>query len=126
MNETINYSANNFETFCNMNRGYNGVGTKEEQKENFAIANQVESEFYNHYDRTKKTPQRGDVVVFSDGFQIYERGNVESCDQYGMLYLCENGSTFTDGRCFSTSGGSFTHLHASHFVFVGYTESHLT
>lgn len=96
----------------------NFVSEKNWEK-NLEIVENVERNFFAWYDKSKTTPQKGDVIEFSDGYEIFSHAVVESVDEYGNMYVCENGSTHTDGKCFSTSGGAFIYIHASHFEYVG-------
>lgn len=105
----------------NMNAQFsaqNFVSEKNWEK-NLEIMENVERNFFTWYDKSKTTPQKGDVIEFSDGYEIFCHALVENVDDYGNMYVCENGSTLTDGTCFSTSGGAFTHIHESHFEYVG-------
>lgn len=94
--------------------------SEENWETNLRIATNVESNFFTVYEKDKKTPQKGDVIEISNGYEVFEHALVEDVNKYGMMYICENGSTFTDGKHFSTSGGSFTHIHSSHFELAGY------
>lgn len=87
--------------------------------ENLAIVEHAENNFLLWYDRGKNTPQKGDVVEFSNGYEIFRHALVEDIDKFGMMEICENGSTNTDGTYFSTSGGAFTRIHSANFEFVG-------
>lgn len=91
----------------------------EKWAKNLQIAQNVENNFYTWYDKTKTTPQKGDIIEFTDGFTVYPHAQVEDVNKDGVMYICENGSTHTDGKYFSTSGGAFSHIHASHFEYVG-------
>lgn len=86
---------------------------------NYEIVKNVESNFFTWYDKNKATPQKGDIIEFSNGYEIFRHALVEDVDKWGNMYVCENGSTHTDGKYFSTSGGAFTHIHKSHFEYIG-------
>lgn len=86
---------------------------------NYEIVKNVESNFFTWYDKNQMTPQKGDIIEFSDGYTIFSNAQVESVDKYGVMEICENGITFTDGKYFSTSGGAFRHIHVSNFEYVG-------
>lgn len=90
-------------------------------RKNWAIARDVKREFYKHYNRTMMTPQKGDVIEFVHYNKLYDHAAVESVNKFGVMYVCEQASTHTDGKHFSTSGGAWTHIHQSHFEFAGYT-----
>lgn len=113
-----------FEQFSKINAGWRGLfgayGREKDMIRNLEIANDVASKFYNHYDMSNMKPQKGDIIEFVNYNTLYKNANVESVDRFGLMYVCENGSTFTDGECFSTSGGSFARIHESNFEFVGY------
>ena len=109
--------------FKRANMCWNGNGyytTDKEWDSNYQIAKNVESKFYTHYDKSDMKPQKGDIIEFVNENALYSHALVESVDKYGMMYVCENGSTCTDGEYFSTSGGAFTHIHSSNFEFIGY------
>ena len=99
---------------------------KDPMRKNYAIAQKVCKTFYSNYDRSSAIPQVGDVVEFSDGYRVYKHATIAE-NFYGfrfnLLNVCENGSTWTDGNGFSTSGGSFHTIHASRFALVGRAEN---
>nr|DAL63055.1 MAG TPA_asm: protein of unknown function (DUF4121) [Caudoviricetes sp.] len=108
-----------------LNRAWNGNGyysTDKDWESNYQIIKNIEEKFFTHYDKLLMQPQKGDIIEFVNYNSIYPHAQVESVDKYGMMYVCENGNTWTDGKHFSTSGGSFTHIHSSKFEFVGYDE----
>ena len=111
--------------FKKSNMCWNGNGyytTEQQWNSNYQIAKDVESKFYTCYDKSKMEPQKGDMIEFVNDNTLYSHALVESVDEYGMMYVCECGSTCTDGDYFSTSGGAFTHIHSSKFEFVGYED----
>lgn len=111
--------------FKRINTQWEGISyqtTDKEWESNYQIAKDVENKFFTNYDESKKTPQKGDLIEFVNYNNVYSHAQVEGIDKYGLMYVCENGSTWTDGECFSTSGGAFTHIHSSKFEFVGYEE----
>lgn len=113
------------EDFKKSNMTWNGNGyytNEREWQSNYQIAKNVEERFFKHYDQSLMSPQKGDMIEFVNYNRIYPYANVESVDKYGMMYVCENGRTWTDGEHFSTSGGAFTHIHAANFEFIGYEE----
>lgn len=114
----------NYEQFKNANLGWNNgeyrwSGDKAMLK-NYEISRNVTREFFKHYDRHATTPQKGDVIEFVNNNKLYKHSAVENVNKYGVMYVCEQASTWTDGKTFSTSGGAWTHIHISHFEFVGY------
>lgn len=96
--------------------------TEEEFERNYAIAKNVER-IYNETFTNINEPQIGDIVEFFDGFRVYNHAkvveNLYGGSNFGMLCVCENGSSFTDGKYFSTSGGAFKAIHKSKFQYVG-------
>lgn len=107
------------------NRAWSGNGyysTDKDWESNYQIVKNIEEKFFTHYDKSLMQPQKGDIIEFVNYNSLYPHAQVESVDKYGMMYVCENGSTWTDGKHFSTSGGAFTHIHSSKFEFVGYDE----
>lgn len=116
----------NYEQFKNANLGWDDGSIQwygeSKMRKNYEISRNVKREFYKHYDRHATVPQKGDVIEFVNYNKLYKHAAVESVDKYGLMYVCEQASTHTDGKHFSTSGGSFTHIHISHFEFAGYEE----
>lgn len=117
-----------YEVFKQWNRGWDGgicnrfSHFENWQEDNYQIALQVEKEFYKHYDQELMVPQRGDLLELAHYNKIYTHANVESVNKYGVISICENGSTWTNGKSFSTSGGGFLKMHRTMFEFVGYEE----
>lgn len=65
-------------------------------------------------------PQQGDVIEFVNNNRLYRNAMVgDPITEHGVLHICEQASCHTDGEYFSTSGGTWTHIHQSHFEFVG-------
>lgn len=96
-------------------------------RENYAIAKKICKKFYSKYDKGSAIPQVGDIVEFSDGYEIFKHGLIVEhfnggLNKFNLLNVCENGSTWTNGECFSTSGGSFHTMHASRFALAGWGE----
>lgn len=89
---------------------------KDPMKRNYAIAGKVCETFYSSYDWNSDKPQVGDVVEFSDGYDICKDGIVVSILRHGLIEVCGAGSSWTDGKSFSTSGGPFQRKHVSQFV----------
>lgn len=102
---------------------------KDPMRKNYAIAQKVCKQFYANYDANSAIPQIGDIVEFSDGYHVYKHAmvaesyNKEHDSKFNLLSVCENGSSWTDGECFSTSGGAFHTIHASRFALAGRAEN---
>ena len=117
-----------YEKFKERNAGweYCGFCTEKDMRRNYEIACEVEI-IYNNTFRNIHEPQIGDIVEFSDGFQVYDHAkvveNLYGNSKYGMLCVCENGGSHTDGKYFSTSGGAFKAIHKSKFQYVGESEN---
>ena len=113
-----------YETFKtrNANWDYCGFCTEKDMQRNYEIACKVER-IYNETFTNINEPQIGDIVEFSDGFRVYNHAkvveNLYGGSKYGMMCVCENGSSHTDGKYFSTSGGAFKAIHKSKFQYVG-------
>ena len=115
-----------YEQFKTRNLGFNGGWNSEKvHQNNYGIAQEIERVFMQTYGNIDG-PRMGDIVEFSDGWEVYERAQVcESCyggSKYGMMCVCERGSSWTDGNIFSTSGGAFKSIHKSKFQYAGETE----
>lgn len=117
----------NYKDFQVMNMGWDSgccrisdSYAEKQMRKNYEIYRNVKREFYRHYNRNLSVPQKGDVVEFVNNNRLYPHAAVESVDKYGLMYVCEQGSTHTNGKYFSTSGGAWTHIHISHFEFAGY------
>lgn len=107
-----------FELFYKRNLGFGEYGTPsdKEMQRNYEIAKQVEQTYLSlHGDMDE--PQIGDIVEFADDYRVYDHAmiveNHYGGDEHGMLCVCECGSSHTNGRCFSTSGGAFRSFHKS-------------
>ena len=118
-----------YEKFKSRNAGfdsYYGSVSDDAMRKNYDIATAIERAYYKKFGNTDE-PKIGDIVEFSDGFSIYKHGkiveNLYGKSEYGMLCICENGHSFTDGEFFSTSGGAFVHKHKSLLKPVGYEEN---
>lgn len=125
----------NYRQFVKRNKTWNGyyinsdfykkMESIDPMKRNYEIAKSVEKKFLSRYDVNSPEPQVGDVVEFSDGYNIYAHAVIaepfckEHDSKFHLLNVCENGSSWTDGESFSTSGGSFHTFHASHFALAG-------
>lgn len=97
-------------------------------RRNYAIAQKVCKKFYSRYDKNSPIPQVGDIVEFSDGYRVYKYGMIaephwKDMSKFNLLNVCECGCFHTDGEYFSTSGGAFHTIHASHFALVGWAEN---
>lgn len=99
---------------------------EEEMLKCYAIANQVAEDYQESYGHIEG-PRIGDIVELSDGFRVYEHGkiveNMYGGSKHGMLCVCHSGSSFTNGKYFSTSGGPFTAIHKSKLQLVGEDEN---
>lgn len=116
----------NYEDFKVYNLGFAyRYGNEEEQcKRNYEIARRVE-QVYNETFANVDNPRPLDIVEFSNGCRVFKHGQVcenlyhDDAAAHGMITLCENGSTHTNGRSFSTSGGAFHQKHKSLFKPAG-------
>lgn len=104
-----------------------GYGNSEsEMQKNYEIAKAVEAKYHENYGNIEG-PRIGDIVEFSDGFRVYKHAkiveDVYHNKEHGLLCVCENGSSHTNGEYFSTSGGSFRSFHKSLFQLVGTDEN---
>lgn len=112
-----------------MNAGWNpNYGIPRSDKEmmrNYEIALKVEKT-YNETYGSIDGPRIGDVVEFADEYQVFKHAqiseNLYGGSKFGMLCICENGSSWTNGRTFSTSGGAFIGKHKSHLKPAGEDE----
>lgn len=99
---------------------------EEEMLKCYAIANQVAEDYQENYGHIEG-PRIGDIVEFADEFRVYDHGkiveNLYGGSKYGMLCVCESGSSFTNGEYFSTSGGAFRSIHKSKLQLVGDAEN---
>lgn len=115
-----------YEQFKERNISFNGgYNTEKVHQNNYGIAQEVERVYmdtYGHIDG----PRIGDVVEFSDGWNVYKHAqvceNMYGGSKYGMMCVCKHGSSWTNGRGFSTSGGAFKAYHKSKFQYVGEDE----
>lgn len=97
-------------------------------RRNYAIAQKVCKKFYSRYDKNSPIPQVGDIVEFSDGYRVFKHAMIaepywKGMSKFNLLNVCECGCSHTNGEYFSTSGGSFHTIHASHFALVGWAEN---
>lgn len=110
----------------NANWNYCGFCMEKDMQRNYEIACNTER-IYNETFGNIDGPRIGDIVEFSDGFRVYDHAkvveNLYGGSEYGMLCVCENGSSHTDGKYFSTSGGAFKAIHKSKFQYVGEDEN---
>lgn len=99
---------------------------EEEMLKCYAIANQVAEDYQRNYGHIEG-PRIGDIVEFADEYRVYKHGkiveNLYGGSKYGMLCVCENGSSHTDGKGFSTSGGAFKAIHRSKLQYAGEAEN---
>lgn len=124
-------TAQGYKEFCDINKNW-GAGWEllrgKDMQKNFQIASNVKNAFYKNYDALSKKPQVGDVVEFSDGFNVYKHGQIEAIDRHGVATLCEAGRSFmginneTGNVYFSTSGGAFVERHVSLMKIAGTEE----
>lgn len=112
-----------FEQFCQNNVGWDGGRALEhEMKDNYDIALSVYDRYVTHH-MGEKGPKIGDIVEFSDGFQVYKQAKIVEDlyfrGKHGMMCVCEQGTSHTDGVHFSTSGGAFKSFHKAKFQYAG-------
>lgn len=99
---------------------------RDPMRKNYSIAQKVCKTFYSNYDRSSAIPQVGDIVEFSNGYRVFKHATIAEnfCkSKFGLLNVCEHGSSWTDGKGFSTSGGAYHTIHASRFALVGRAEN---
>lgn len=109
-----------FEEFQKMNRSH---WSNDEMQRNYAIALQVEKNYYEKFG-TAKEPKIGDIVEYTDGWHVYKYAsiveNVYYEDENTRVCICDNGSSHTStGRGFTTSGGAFHGKDKSQLQYVG-------
>lgn len=115
-----------FEEFKENNRAF---GTyyipsmhETEMQKCYAIAEDVERNYQQNYGGIDG-PRVGDIVEFADDYEVYKHGMITEdmygVAQYGVMTVCQHGSSHTDGKYFSTSGGSFVRIHQSKMRLVG-------
>lgn len=115
-----------FEIFSGRNQGFGEYGfpTEDEMRRCYEKAKSVEQRFMEKFGSIEG-PRLGDVVEFADEFRVYKHGqvseNLYGGDKYGMLCICERGSSFTSGDGLSTGGGAFRHIHKSKLHYAGET-----
>lgn len=115
--ETFEEFARNNVTFDNGNYYiFSGNRRNAEMLENYEIAKRTVERYEQCYGSIEG-PKIGDVVEFSDGFEVFKHAIIcEDCfgeSKHGLLYVCEHGKSWTNGKGFSTSGGAFRHIHKS-------------
>lgn len=95
---------------------------EEEMQKCYEIAKHVERTYEENYGHIME-PKIGDIVEFSDGWRVYDHAKIVENhyggSKYGMVCVCEQGSSHTDGKGFSTSGGAFKAFHKSRLELVG-------
>lgn len=116
-----------FENFKKRNASFGCYGLPNVQEKElqkcYDIALQVEKKYNDTYGHIEE-PRIGDIVEFTDGFHVYTHGKiVENMYQDGRLCICEAGSSHTDGKYFSTSGGAFVSKDKSELQLVGEDEN---
>lgn len=117
-----------YETFKRRNAAFGsyGIVTENEMQANYAIALNVEKAYSENFGNMTE-PKIGDIVEFSNGYKVFKYAqiseNLYGGSEYGMLCVCECGSSHTNGENFSTSGGAFWRFHKSNFQLVGETEN---
>ena len=116
-----------YEKFIQMNAAWNGGHYTEIMAyDNYTKALETEKTYKETYGEAKE-PKIGDIVEFADEYRIYKKGkiveNLYGKKEYGMLCICEVGSSFTDGTNFSTSGGAFVRKHKSKLKYAGKAEN---
>lgn len=113
-----------FEQYKDMNgNNYRGAFDKwaeEIDRRNYDIVRKTVDAFYAHYDMNADKPQEGDLVEYSDGYEVYKHALIDRIYDHGVVQICEQGSTHIsydkDHTYLSTSGGSFPCIHISKFV----------
>ena len=106
-----------FEQFEKLNRSH---WSEDEMRRNYEIAIKVEERYYAEHG-TAKQPKIGDIVEYTDGYRVYEHGKIVEnpyCKD-GEVCVCDDGSSFTTGTYFSTSGGAFHSKAISELQYVG-------
>lgn len=112
-----------YEQFAARNAAFGGGGfynSEKTMKANYEIAKAIIEKYESN---ATEEPRLGDIVEFSDGFQVYTHAKITEdvyrLKEHGLMCVCENGSSWTDGVHFSTSGGAFRSIHKSRMQLVG-------
>lgn len=98
--------------------------SEEDMQKNYQIALKVEQAYYEKFG-TAKEPKVGDIIEYTDGYQVYTQGKIVEnlyCKE-GEVCVCDAGSSFTTGDYFSTSGGSFNSKEKALMQYVGEAEN---
>ena len=112
-----------YSKFQELNLGW----SDNEMQKNYAIALQIEKKYMEKYGNTKE-PKIGDIVEFTDGYQVYKH----ACIVENMYYenpnervcICENGNSHVNSNIhFQTSGGAFVGKDKSSLVYMGEDEN---
>lgn len=117
-----------YNDFKARNASFNSCGyvSDEDMMKNYGIARVVEFTYNEKYGNSDE-PKIGDIVEFSDGFRVYHHGkiveNLYGKSKFGMICVCERGTSFTDGEIFNTSGGAFKRFHKSQLKPAGEEEN---
>lgn len=110
----------------NANWGEYGFVTEKEMQRNYEIALNVEKKYMEKFGNINE-PRIGDIVEFADDFQVFKHAKIVEDlyykNEYGVLCICENGTSFTSGTGFSTSGGAFVRRHKSLLKYAGEEEN---
>ena len=100
---------------------------EKEIKKNYKKAKNVEETYKKTYNKPNE-PQIGDIVEFADRFEIYKYAKIVENHYFnkkqlekGMITVCENGESFTDGKVFSTSGGAMRRFNKKKLIYKGRT-----
>ena len=101
--------------------------SEKEIKANYEKAKKIEEIYKETYNKPNE-PQIGDIVEFADRFTIYKDAKIVENHyfnkkqlEHGMITICERGSSFTDGKSFSTSGGAMLRFNKSKLIYKGKT-----
>lgn len=112
-----------YQSFSQRNVGNGYSWSDDEMQRNYQIACNVEKHYNETYTKTDE-PQIGDIVEFADEYHVYYHAKiVENLYNDGKLCICEQGSSFTYGHSFSTSGGAFVSKDKSQLQLVGQDEN---
>ncbi len=112
-----------FENFIQLNKSREW--TDSEMEKNYAIAIRVANIYYETYGKTK-VPKIADIVEYADDFHVYYNAKIVENLCFvddTKVCICENGSSHTNGKYFSTSGGAFHSINKSSLQYVGETEN---
>lgn len=110
----------------NVNWGEYGFVEEKEMQRNYEIAINVEKKYIEKYGNIEE-PRIGDIVEFADDYNVFRHAKIVEDlyykNEYGVLCICEHGTSFTSGTGFSTSGGAFVRKHKSLLKYAGEEEN---